>query len=291
MGRISSYCIGCLIQAQEKTIRNEKDERKKTEYMKALCRMIGEADDHISVPVLVAENTKLLKSYFGITRDYTKEKQEYNDLMLSYENKIWERILGASDSFMEALKYARVGNYIDFGAVNVQQDQLHMLLEKVEADTVDLKEYEHLCDDLEKGKHLVYLTDNCGEIVLDKLFIKMIQKKYPQLKISVIVRGEDVLNDATYEDAQRVGLTDLAEVLPNGCDTAGTPLEYVSPKIRSLIEKADVIIAKGQGNFETMNQCGLNVYYMFLCKCKWFEMRFQLKQFDGVLINDCNLKV
>lgn len=290
MGRISSYCIACMIKAQEKTIRNQTDEVKKAEYMKELCRMVGSSKEDISVPVLVAQNAKLLKSYFGITRDFTKEKKEYNDVMMRYESDIWSAIEDAKDSLLEALKYARVGNYIDFGAVDVKQDQLRMLLDRAAQDCVDETEYRNLCADLERGSTLAYLTDNCGEIVMDKLFIKMIQKKYPHLKITVVVRGDNVLNDATYEDAQYVGLTDLVPVVSNGCDTAGTPLAYIAKEVRTLIESSDLVIAKGQGNFETMNKCGLNVYYMFLCKCEWFEMRFGLKRFDGVLINDKNLK-
>lgn len=290
MGRMSSYCIRCLVQAQEARIRDQKDENKKAAYMQALCRMIGEADETMSVPVLVAKNNRLLKEYFGICKDFQKEKKEYNDLMLQNEEEIWNRINEAEDTLEEALKYARVGNYIDFGAIQVQQEQLQTLLDKVASDTVDEYEYQNLCADMKNGKTLVYLTDNCGEVVLDKLFIKKIKEVFPHLQITVIVRGEDVLNDATYEDASYIGLTDLVEVVPNGCDTAGTPLEYVSEDVRSRIETADVVIAKGQGNFETMNGCGLNVYYLFLCKCEWFETRFQLKQFDGVLVNDKNLK-
>lgn len=290
MGRMSSYCIRCLVQAQEARIRNQKDEDKKAEYMQALCRMIGEADSSMSVPVLVAKNNKLLKEYFGISKDFQKEKKEYNDLILQNEEEIWNRINEGEDALEEALKYARVGNYIDFGAIQVEKEQLNTLLEKVAEDTVDEYEYKNLCHDMENGKTLVYLTDNCGEVVLDKLFIRKIQEVYPHLQITVIVRGEDVLNDATYEDAAYIGLTDLTEVVPNGCDTAGTPLEYVSEDVRKRIETADVVIAKGQGNFETMNGCGLNVYYLFLCKCEWFETRFHLKQFDGVLVNDKHLK-
>lgn len=292
MGRISSYCISCLIRTQEERIRNQTDERKKAEYMKELCRMIGESDDGTSVPVLVAKSAKLLKAYFAIDRDYKKEKQEYNELMLHYEGEIWNNILMAEDSLMEALKYARVGNYIDFGAVrNVQQNQLKILLDKVASDTVDAKEYAALCVDMKNGKTMVYLTDNTGEIVLDKLFIKMIQLRYPQLKITVVVRGEEVINDATYEDAEFVGLTKLVPVVANGCDIAGTSLDHIASEVREMIEHADIVISKGQGNFETMNGCGLNVYYMFLCKCAWFEIRFHLKQFDGVLVNDRNLNI
>lgn len=291
MGRISAYCIGCMIKAQEERIRHLKDEKAKADYMKELCRLIVEAEDEMSVPVLVTQNDKLIKEYFGIEKTYENEKKEYNEFVLGYEEEIWNNIVKSPDPLLEALKYARVGNYIDFGAVkNVEQNQLKLLLDRVKTDHVDEQEYENLCCDLEQGSSLVYLTDNCGEIVLDKLFIKMIQQKYPDLHITVVVRGSDVLNDASYGDAEAVGLTKLVHVVDNGCDVAGTPLAYIGNEARTLIENADVVIAKGQGNFETMNGCGLNVYYMFLCKCTWFEMRFQMKQFEGVLINDRNLK-
>lgn len=290
MGRISSYCIACMMKAQEKNIRNQTDEKKKAEYMKELCRLVGNSEEDMSVPVLVAQNAKLLKSYFGITREFAKEKKAYNEKMLLCESEIRNAVLQAENPLKEALKYARVGNYIDFGAVDVKEEQLQVLLDKAAADTVDEAEYANLCRDMEQGTNLVYLTDNCGEIVLDKIFIEMIQKQYPHLNITVVVRGAEVLNDATYEDAEFVGLTDIVPVISNGCDTAGTPLDYIAPQVRELIEAADLVIAKGQGNFETMNTCGLNVYYMFLCKCEWFEMRFQLKKFDGVLVNDRNLK-
>ncbi len=292
MSRMSAYCIACMIKAQEERIRNQKDEAARASYMKELCQMIAEADDEMSVPVLVAKNNKLIKAYFGIGNGYEKEKKEYNELMLRYEDEIWNNIINAEDALLESLKYARVGNYIDFGAVkNVEQNQLKMLLDKVQTDWVDPVEYNNLCRDLEQGKTLVYLTDNCGEIVLDKLFVKMIQQKYPELSITVMVRGAAVLNDAAYEDAESVGLTEIVSVVDNGCDVAGTPLAYIGNEARELIENADVVIAKGQGNFESMNGCGLNVYYMFLCKCTWFEMRFQMKQFEGVLVNDRNLKL
>ena len=162
--------------------------------------------------------------------------------------------------------------------------------EKAKDNPVDMNEYAALKKDLENGKSLVYMTDNCGEIVMDKLFIRMIKEQYPHLNITALVRGEIVLNDATYEDAQFVGLTDLVNVVGNGAKVAGTPLDRISDEAKELLLNADVMIAKGQGNFESLSGCGLNIYYMFLCKCTWFEMRFQLKQFSPVLINDRHLK-
>jgi uncharacterized protein with ATP-grasp and redox domains len=104
------------------------------------------------------------------------------------------------------------------------------------------------------------------------------------------VRGGNVLNDATIEDAKAVGLTEVTRVIGNGSNIAGNSLGYISAEAEDLIRNADVVIAKGQGNFESLNGCGLNIYYLFLCKCDWFVRRFRMKRLTGVLINDSNLK-
>ncbi len=117
-------------------------------------------------------------------------------------------------------------------------------------------------EELSDARSLVYLTDNCGEIVLDKIAVKMLQKLYPHLSITVIVRGEPVVNDATMEDAAMCGLTELVPVIGNGSRVGGTWLPDISEEARQLLDRADVIIAKGQGNFETLNGCGLNIYYL-----------------------------
>lgn len=291
MAGISSYCMACIIKKQEERIREFDDEYKKRQYMKALCRLIGESGPEASAPVLVAQNEVLLENYFGIKDDFAKEKVLFNQLMLDYEAYLWEKICQSENPLLEALKYAQVGNYIDFGALrNVEQEKLKELLDETKENLVDEKEFEALCHDLAHGKCLVYMTDNCGEIVLDKLFIRMIKKIYPELQITVLVRGENVLNDATIEDAEFVGLTELVQVVGNGSKVAGTPLDYIGKEAREIIAQADVMIAKGQGNFESLNTCGLNIYYLFLCKCTWFEMRFGLKQYAPVLINDKHLK-
>lgn len=101
--------------------------------------------------------------------------------------------------------------------------------------------------ELEEAGTLVYITDNAGEIVLDKVFIRILKKLYPQLDITVVVRGFPTLNDATYEDAEDIGLTDLVNVMPNGTDVPGTPIDEINPEVRHLIDEVDLCIAKGQG--------------------------------------------
>ena len=132
----------------------------------------------------------------------------------------------------------------------------------------------------------VYVTDNCGEVVCDRLVIEELSRRFPSLSVTVLVRGQDALNDATREDAAQVGLDSVADIADNGCGVAGTPLEYVGEAARGLLEGADVILSKGQGNFETMHGCGLNVYYSFLCKCDWFQKRFGMEKNRGVFITE-----
>ena len=93
-------------------------------------------------------------------------------------------------------------------------------------------------------------------------------------------------NDASIEDAEHVGMSDVADVIGNGTRIAGTSLNKISREAREILEKADVIIAKGQGNYETMSGCGLNVYYMFLCKCDYFVERFQGEYLEHMFIKE-----
>ena len=117
----------------------------------------------------------------------------------------------------------------------------------------------------------MYITDNCGEIVLDKIFIEELKTRYGNLEITVMVRGGLAINDATIEDAQEIGLTKIVPVISNGAAIAGTVKEQLSKEARKQLDSADVIIAKGMGNFESMYQEGINPYYLFLGKCDLFN--------------------
>ena len=153
----------------------------------------------------------------------------------------------------------------------------------------DSVEYNNLKSDLAKSKRLVFITDNCGEIALDKLFMSKIKKDYPKLDLQIIVRGSPVLNDATIDDALQIGLNKLAKVTTNGSNVAGTCIDKISDEAKTIIDSADVIIAKGQGNFETMRYCNYNVYYLFLCKCQLFADRHKVPRFTPMLLNDLRM--
>ena len=118
---------------------------------------------------------------------------------------------------------------------------------------------------------------------------KILKEKYPNLDITVIVRGYPVVNDATMEDAEEIGLTDLVRVIGNGSNVGGTWIPGITSEARDLLYDADLIIAKGQGNFETLNDCGLNIYYLFLCKCDLFQRRFHAENLQGMFLNERRL--
>ena len=290
---LNPYCMCCAVNKQEEKIRKFPDMDKKTEYMKKVMSILSSAEEQDCSPSLSVEIKKLYSEFWNCpAEDYTEIKKEFNQLMLNVEASVEEKIRTSADPLETALLYARIGNYIDFAALeNVSQETMLKLLENENQEPLSQTEYANFQTDLSTAKTLVYLTDNCGEIVLDKLAVKILKEKYPQLNITVIVRGYPVVNDATMEDAVEIGLTDIVKVTGNGSNVGGTWFPGLSNEARTLLEQADVILAKGQGNFETMNDCGLNVYYLFLCKCDLFQRRFHAKALQGMFLNERRIQM
>lgn len=290
--RANSMCISCMISKQEKLIRNFQDDGKKSKYMHEVLGILHQHGCTESAPWLAEKINQSYEMYWGVSEDCTFLKHQYNTLLLDKEQDIVQKIKGSSDCLKECIKYASVGNYIDFSAVeNVTEDTLVTLLERVNTEHISEEEFSCFQCDLEQAETLVYLTDNCGEIVLDKILIQLIQELYPQIKITVIVRGKSVLNDATLEDAKEIGLTKLVRCIGNGTGAPGTVFKDLNEDAKQALTDADVIVSKGQGNFESMVGEGFNPYYIFLCKCELFVRRFGLKQYEAVFIKEERLNI
>lgn len=288
--KINAFCMSCLVQSQARRIQKFEDEEKKACYMREVLGLIADGNPKWSAPALLEPISKLYETYWCAQGDLEKEKHVFNDLLLSMEDALEQKIRSKKDPLEAALCLARLGNYIDFSALSeVSAEKLLELLGQSEQETLDAEEYGYFRKDLENGKHLVYLTDNCGEIVLDKILIKLLKEQYPQLSIEVLVRGIAVTNDATLEDARYVGLTEVVPVFGNGSGIAGTELTHISEEARRKLEQADLILSKGQGNFETLHTCGWNIYYLFLCKCDWFMQRFQAEHLQGMFVNETRI--
>ena len=287
--RLNPECIPCLLGNQLERYPKDIDNSKKIEYMQAILRVIADASDSMSAPMIMREITKIQRQMFGNEMDYSEIKRHFNQLMLEKEMDVQTEIDASEDELKLAIQFAIIGNFIDFGAMkSVNEQKLEEFLHSAREISVNEEEYISLRKDILDAKKITYLTDNCGEIVMDKLLIHVIQKMNPDANLTVLVRGEQVLNDATLEDAVQVGLTEMADVRGNGSDIAGTCIEELSEEARKIIYDSDVILAKGQGNFETMQMCGLNVYYIFMCKCEMFARKFQVPRFTGMLLSDKN---
>lgn len=286
--KLNSKCMACQIRKQEAKIRHFNDEDRKKQYMEAIRQRFEHPKDDDCVPSISTELKKFYCSFWGVPmEDFTRINKEYDQLMLDLEAELRSTIRYSEDPLKAALIYARTGNYIDFAALpEVSKETALSLIKSENKDDLDEQEYRQFCQDMKKAENVVYITDNCGEIVLDKIAIQILKKIFPNIRITALVRGLPAGNDATMEDAEFCGLTDVVPVLGNGNDVGGTWLHGISTHARELLYNADVIIAKGQGNYETMHGCGLNIYYLFLCKCDWFKKLFQAKSLQGMFINE-----
>lgn len=288
--KVSAECMHCLVKRQAENIKKYPDEEKKAAYLGKVLGIIANHAAEEPAPVLLSHIGRLHEAYFGKPFSFDELKKGYNAMMLEKETEIRGKIGQAADPLAVALRFAQIGNYIDFGAMDSVDDGKLMEFLK-QAETLPLSEdtYQKFTENLKTAKKLVYMTDNCGEVVLDKLLLETIKQTVPHLEMTIIVRGEPVLNDATMEDALQVGLETCGKVIPNGTNIAGTYLPWVSAEAKDALEEADLLISKGQGNFESLHGCGLNIYYLFLCKCQWFMERFGLPQYSGVFLNEKDL--
>lgn len=285
--RFHPECVDCLLNKALAVAELVESDELRQEYIQKLKQIVESAEDWESAPLVLAKINRLQKELLNYEANFEREKDFFNRLMMSKEAFIEEQIHSSADPLHTALNFALLGNYIDFGAMDkVDTVELDRLL----CGGVNLEyndgEYANLVRDLSAAKSLVYLTDNCGEIVTDKLFIKEILRQFPSLKAEVIVKGHPVLNDATVKDAEQIGLGEVVPFSHNGSQIAGTCLDDISAEATDKINSADVIISKGQANFETLIDSGKNIYFIFMCKCLVFAERFDVERFSGMLLNE-----
>ena len=249
-------------------------------------RIIAEAPEGVAAPFLIPLFAEALQKY-GITGDlYAKEKSDSNAFALKMLPKAEAITKNAADPLLTALKYAQAGNFMDFGVLTLEtvDEKLEQAVQDAPNAPLDEAEYKNFVLDLEKADSLLILGDNAGEIVFGTLLVKQLQARFPALKITYCVRGGNSLNDATREDAKISGMDKLVSVIDNGTVISGTELAYIGEELRSAMARADVILAKGQANFETMAGCGYPIYYNFLCKCERICKILQLPLFTGVFL-------
>lgn len=283
---LNDICRKCLLDKFYNGFPEDAPEEKKAEYREKVLNEVYHDGGRTS-PEIVERITKIYRALFGPEKDYSEIKSHYNRLMLSFEKMMRDAADSSPEPLLTALRYAAAANYIDFSAMDsVDENKLGELLMKAKDVKFDENAYLSLKKDVSNAKRLVYFTDNCGEIVADKLVIRAAERLNPQLEAYAIVRGEQAVNDATLEDAYEVGLDGTAKVVSSGSGVGGNVMRLLSDEARKAAESADVLISKGQANYETLEGCGLNVYYIFLCKCDRFLSEFNVPRFTPILTKE-----
>ena len=284
---MNATCLKCHFTKNLETAMALGDEKTALAFAKDLMALYLSAPEGVASPWFGPGVTELFQKHYGLSEDrYVEEKWLSNEYVLARMDAIRSRVESQPDPVYAGLQFAILGNYLDFSALQgkVSFDELDKMLDLGFTMAVDKACYEKLCRDLEKGKKLLFLTDNAGEIGFDRIFAEQIAKKHPHLAITFCVRGGPVLNDATREDALAVGVS--FPVIDNGNCIGGTELRLLSEEAKTALEQADVVIAKGMGNVETAYGCGYNVYYAFLVKCQMFADRFQKPLMTPMLVRE-----
>ncbi len=284
---IDSGCLLCHFGKNVELARSLGSEEQAMAFSRDLMKIYLDAPEGVSSPWFGPQTAQLFHDHYGLPLDrFKEEKEQSNRFVLERLPQITCRVQEAEDPVLAGLQFAILGNYLDFSALQgkVSFETLEDMLDKAQEMVFDQEAFLSLCRELETGKTLLYLTDNAGEIGFDRVFAEAIARRYPQLSITFCVRGAITQNDATREDAAIVGVP--FPVIDNGNDIAGTQMDRLSDEAKQAIETADVILAKGMANVETMLGCGYNVYYAFLVKCQKFVTHFGKPMFTPMLVKE-----
>ena len=257
-------CIPCFVrQASEVLAMIIEDEKSRERPMRRLLVEIASSEWNGTPPAIAQQLHRMIREMTDNKDPYSSVKNEMNRIAAELMPRMREMIKDSDNPHEVAVRLAIAGNLLDSGAkTQISAEELPQHLNRILAQKLH-GDAKSLFQEAERADNILYLADNAGEIYLDRLLIEML----PTQKITVAVRGKPVLNDATMEDAEQAGITEIARVIGNGSDAPGTILEDTSPEFKSCFEQADMVISKGQGNYETLSDCRKRICFLLTVKC------------------------
>ncbi len=257
-------CIPCFVRQTLDAARMSSDDPAVHEQIiRDVLRWLSEMDMSLSPPALAQRIHRRLRELTGIKDPYRMQKEQHNQMALQLLPGLRTQVETSNDPLMTAANLAVAGNIIDLGAKSgLNEHEIHDAIRHAAEKPLE-GDREAFRAEVKQAKQILYLADNCGEIVFDRLLVEQLGTH----RVTVAVRGMPIINDATLEDAVTAGLTDIVRVIGNGSDAPGTLLEDCSDEFKTAFAAADLIISKGQGNFETLSHCGKNIFFLFKAKC------------------------
>jgi uncharacterized protein with ATP-grasp and redox domains len=257
-------CIPCFIrQAAEAIALSEQDPFQQARILRKVMHDLADLDWQVSPPMIAAELHRIIREMTGDIDPYRSVKDRMNRFALEALPGCRQLIADAADPHEAIIRLAVAGNLLDSGAkTQIAPEDLPQLFATLwdQALAGDPQEIFHAAAQAER---ILYLADNAGEIIFDRLLIEAL----PMDKVTVAVRGSPILNDALCKDAILAGITELVPVIDNGSAAPGTVLSDCSAEFRAHFKRADLIIAKGQGNYETLSEARAPIFFLFTVKC------------------------
>lgn len=280
-------CISCIVKQGLKTARLATDNEN---IQHQIIDKIMHELHSISIDRSPADNSniayRIAEDITGVADPYYSLKREYNQLILSIYPRLKEEVERSEDRLKTALKLTVVGNIIDFGISHQfdLEDDMQRILETEFA----VNDYDDFKDKLESAEEILYLGDNAGEIVFDKIFVEELTSLGK--KVIFVVKSGPVINDALRQDAIEVGMDKIAQIIETGSNGIGVYWDKVSDEFVRAYENADFIISKGQGNFETMDERDEEIFFLLMAKCECVAEELGVKLHDVVLARNRNRK-
>ena len=256
-------CYFCINKTVERLIQKFNPSSEIAEdFVFSVTKLLGN-EWNTSNPYLATKIHRLARKKLNIHDLYSEEKLLANQLLLEHYHE-WKKLITiSSNPFQMAAKLAVIGNIIDYGAHSVKEDILTQI-NSLTSSELAVDNTAELFDRIKSANSILYLGDNAGEIVFDKLFLETMA--HPN--VTFVVRGYPVINDITIDDVKQVGIDKMCRIISNGYDAPSTLLEHCSVEFMEAYNNADLIISKGQGNFEgLMNEKRDNLFFMLMAKC------------------------
>lgn len=269
--KVYNDCIPCFArQGAEAALAYAPDDPQlQQEILRTVLRISAEGDYSKSPPEIAAEYFRAIVELTGVADPHAEAKRRSNEEVMQLLPRLRKEVQASANPLETAVRMAIAGNVIDFGTPHGQKD--NSLLEVIE----HAVESEICMDSLaafEEGMRVaelvLYIGDNCGEAVLDRLLIEQL----PREKVVFSVRGKPILNDITPVEVPQVGMDGICRVIDNGHDAPGIIIDECSAEFREAFEQADMIISKGQGNFETLQGSGRDIFFLMKVKCEVVAM-------------------
>jgi len=254
-------CLPCLLRqtlyaARLSTASHEKQKK----IMHNVSLLLPDLDFNSSPPQNSVTVYNEIARLSGNNDPFADLKKESNEFALQIKKEAQTTISNSDDPLYAALLFSIAGNIIDYGS---QQDfDVHQALEDCLTKKPVIDDYDKFRKDISSAGSVLYLGDNCGELVFDSLVIEQL----PQ-KVTFAVKEKPIINDALLQDAIDCGLDELCTIISNGTNCPGTPLENCSQAFLEHFNNADIIISKGQGNFETLSEVSKPIYFLLTVKC------------------------